>query len=130
MDFIRALGLAWTLTAFMAAAFNLDDKLPVIKVGPNRDAYFGYSLAQHRTMKSEDYGESVLLIGAPRDDNLQPNTTKSGALWRCRLSSDVQVHQPFISHFCHIARSIASDGPRLNYAAAIDHARIPTFAQI
>lgn len=29
---------------------------------------------------------SRLLVGAPLDQNLQPNTTKSGALWKCSVS--------------------------------------------
>jgi hypothetical protein len=80
------------LLAFGATAFNLDVRIPVIKVGAF-DSYFGYSVAQHRTLRSLDYGQSLLLVGAPRDDNLQPNTTRSGALWQCRLSSDTKVQQ-------------------------------------
>lgn len=28
-----------------------------------------------------------LLVGAPLGQNLQPNTTKSGALWKCSVTS-------------------------------------------
>lgn len=30
-----------------------------------------------------------LLVGAPLDQNLQPNTSKSGALWKCPLTMDM-----------------------------------------
>ena len=71
-------------------AFNLDTQQPVIKVGQGQ-SYFGFSVAQHRTLRTRPYGEALMLIGAPRDDNLQPNTTRSGALWRCPLSSQWKV---------------------------------------
>lgn len=71
-------------------AFNLDLKLPIIKLG-RPEAYFGYSVAQHRTLKTLQYKSNVILVGAPRDQNLQPNTTRSGALWQCPLSSQWQV---------------------------------------
>ncbi|VVC91207.1 unnamed protein product [Leptidea sinapis] len=29
----------------------------------------------------------LLLVGAPLGQNLQPNTTRSGALWKCQLST-------------------------------------------
>ncbi|KAJ1523062.1 hypothetical protein ONE63_002187 [Megalurothrips usitatus] len=32
-----------------AAAFNLETRLPIVKVG-NRGAYFGYSVAQHQSV--------------------------------------------------------------------------------
>lgn len=71
-------------------AFNLDSRRPIIKVG-QRQAYFGFSVAQHRTLRTRPYGEALILVGAPRDENLQPNTTRSGALWHCPLSSQWQV---------------------------------------
>ncbi len=77
--------------------FNLDTRMPVVKLGRNPDSYFGYSVAQHRTLRSREYGQPVLLIGAPQDSNLQPNTTKSGALYQCKLSSDLQVRNSFWS---------------------------------
>jgi len=89
--------LAFALTAasviVTAPAFNLDPRIPAIKVGPGlNDAYFGFSVAQHRTRSVHGRGEPVLLVGAPLDQNLQPNTNRSGALYRCpALSSDLEV---------------------------------------
>ena len=85
---LHLLGLV--LSGPYSQAFNLETRHPVIKLG-REEAYFGYSVAQHRTLRNTDYGEDVLLVGAPRDDNLQPNTTRSGALWRCPLTSQWKV---------------------------------------
>lgn len=71
--------------------FNLDPRIPIVKTAGADDlSYFGFSVAQHRTLRSRQYGESLLLVGAPRDQNLQPNTRRSGALWQCKLSADTQ----------------------------------------
>ena len=73
-----------------ASAFNLDPRIPVVKTGAT-GSYFGYSVAQHRTLTSTKHGKSVILVGAPKDQNLQPNTTRSGALWLCSISPDPKV---------------------------------------
>lgn len=93
-----ASGLVFCLIwANQALAFNLETSLPIIKQG-RETAYFGYSVAQHRTLRNPDYGESgVILVGAPRDQNLQPNTSRSGALWSCPLSSSWQVRHNICS---------------------------------
>ena len=66
-------------------SFNLETRAPVVKLGGDYvNSFFGFSVAQHRT----GAGEPVLLIGAPQDRNLQPGTERSGALYRCPLSSD------------------------------------------
>ena len=71
------------LLCYYSQAFNLDTRTPVIKLGgAYSDSYFGFSVAQHRTKD----GEPVILVGAPKDKNLQPGTAKSGALYRCSLS--------------------------------------------
>ncbi len=87
----------WPLGTFLllssALAFNLDDRIPVLKVSPPSSrsrSYFGYSVSQHRTLRGSR-GDPVILVGAPRDDNLQPGTVRSGALYRCPLSADTQV---------------------------------------
>ena len=74
----------------LVSSFNLEVRYPIIKVGRGQ-AYFGYSVAQHRTLRTREFGEAVILVGAPKDDNLQPNTTESGALWQCPLSTEWQV---------------------------------------
>ncbi len=89
---VWAVGLTILFFTSTVSSFNLEVRYPIIKVGTGRaEAYFGYSVAQHRTLRTRDYGEAVILVGAPKDDNLQPNTTESGALWRCPLSTEWQV---------------------------------------
>ena len=78
----------------LVSSFNLEVRYPIIKVGRGQ-AYFGYSVAQHRTLRTREFGEAVILVGAPKDDNLQPNTTESGALWQCPLSTEWQVRGHF-----------------------------------
>ena len=84
-----------SLMISLCGAFNLDTKVPIVKSGISSgsidDSYFGYSVALHRTLRSKEYGESVILVGAPRDDNLQPNTHRSGALWQCPLTAAINV---------------------------------------
>jgi len=64
--------------------FNLETRLPVVKVGGQYvKSFFGFSVAGHRTSD----GEPVILIGAPQDKNLQPGTNNSGALYRCPVTS-------------------------------------------
>ena len=81
----------------ICGAFNLDTRIPIVKSGIGsgtlEDSYFGYSVAQHRTLRSKEFGESVILVGAPRDNNLQPNTNRSGALWQCRLTAAMNVRK-------------------------------------
>lgn len=45
-----------------------------------------------------------LLIGAPLDQNRQPNTTRSGALWKCPLTPAVRD-----------CEQIVTDGKRSEY---------------
>ena len=71
------------LLSYYSQAFNLDTRTPIVKFGGvYSDSYFGYSVAQHTTKD----GEPVILVGAPKDKNLQPGTEKSGALYRCGLT--------------------------------------------
>ena len=94
MSKVWAFGLLTILFFIFATSlvfsFNLEVRYPIIKVGRGQ-AYFGYSVAQHRTLRTREFGEAVILVGAPKDDNLQPNTTESGALWQCPLSTEWQV---------------------------------------
>ncbi|XP_054286091.1 integrin alpha-PS1-like isoform X2 [Macrosteles quadrilineatus] len=68
--------------------FNLETRLPVIKRG-TEGSYFGYSVAEHQSINEEkrQVEHSWLLVGAPLDQNLQPGTNRSGALWRCPLTT-------------------------------------------
>ena len=69
----------------LLSSFNLETRAPVVKLGGDYiNSFFGFSVAQHKTGD----GEPVILIGAPQDRNLQPGTERSGALYRCPLSSD------------------------------------------
>ena len=74
--------------------FNLDVRIPVIKTGgAHAESFFGYAVAQHRTAAASARGEAMVLVGAPQDENLQPGTTRSGALWKCAWNNDIQVSQ-------------------------------------
>ncbi len=76
--------LILVITLRTSDSFNLETRVPVIKVGGDyANSFFGYSVAQHRT----GAGEPVLLVGAPQDRNLQPGTNSSGALYRCPVTS-------------------------------------------
>ena len=79
------------------AGFNLDPRIPIVKSAGKDGAYFGFSVAQHREVRSSTYGSesNLILVGAPRDDNLQPGTTGSGALYKCRLTPALNVRNPF-----------------------------------
>ncbi|KAG6456594.1 integrin alpha-PS1 isoform X2 [Manduca sexta] len=70
---------------YSVTGFNLEPRIPVIKFGKS-GSYFGFSVAEHLTI-ANGTKTSWLLVGAPLDQNLQPNTTKSGALWKCALST-------------------------------------------
>ncbi|XP_037089062.1 integrin alpha-PS1-like isoform X3 [Pollicipes pollicipes] len=78
--------------------FNLEPRIPIIKNGA-QESFFGFSVALHQSLEQRTDGrtdrKSWLLVGAPLGKNLQPQTERSGALWKCpltTLSSDcVQV---------------------------------------
>ncbi len=78
-----------TVLAFFTSccySFNLETRVPIVKFGgAYNDSYFGYSVAQHRTGLGPD-GQPLILVGAPRDKNLQPGTNRTGALYKCQLS--------------------------------------------
>ena len=76
----------------LVQCFNLDVRIPVIKTGgAHAESFFGYAVAQHRTAAASARGEAMVLVGAPQDENLQPGTTRSGALWKCAWNNDIQV---------------------------------------
>jgi len=77
-----------------AEGFNLDTRAPVVKVGSGDQTFFGFSVAQHQVGK--DRGP-VLLVGAPQDNNLQPGTSRSGALYQCPLSSYTEDCQQVVT---------------------------------
>ncbi|XP_063973900.1 integrin alpha-PS1 isoform X1 [Diachasmimorpha longicaudata] len=67
------------------SGFNLEPRIPVIKRGVS-GSYFGYSVAEHQD-DSENNVKSWILVGAPLDQNRQPGTNRSGALWQCPLTT-------------------------------------------
>ncbi|XP_014242194.1 integrin alpha-PS1 isoform X1 [Cimex lectularius] len=79
-----------TLLARESHCFNFETRLPVIKEG-RAGSYFGFSVALHeisdRLPQSQQLSNSRLLVGAPLDKNLQPQTNRSGALWQCPLTN-------------------------------------------
>lgn len=90
--------LKWLCLVLGVSGFNLDLRIPIIKSAGNvADNYFGYSVAQHRTLPGAK-GEPRFLVGAPLDQNLQPGTNRSGALWQCSLSNEIQVSQRRSQH--------------------------------
>ncbi|CAH4026827.1 unnamed protein product [Pieris brassicae] len=88
---------------YSVCSFNLEPRIPVIKFG-EEGSYFGFSVAEHLTITNENDKTSWLLVGAPLGQNLQPNTTKSGALWKCRLSTALRD-----------CEQIVTDGKRTKY---------------
>ncbi|KAG5310141.1 ITA1 protein, partial [Acromyrmex insinuator] len=76
------------LSACVTHAFNLEPRIPVVKRGLH-GSYFGYSVAQHVEIENHPLSKltSWMLIGAPLDQNRQPGTNRSGALWQCPLST-------------------------------------------
>lgn len=82
----RCVSVFFLCIIYSVASFNLEPRIPVIKFG-EPGSYFGFSVAEHITFKGNGSQISWLLVGAPLGQNLQPNTTKSGALWKCGLNS-------------------------------------------
>lgn len=75
------------LFLFVADAFNLEPRLPVLKLG-EKGSYFGYSVAEHQILDSRNIvKENVLLVGSPRATTNQPGTNHSGAVYRCPLTT-------------------------------------------
>ncbi|XP_076754708.1 multiple edematous wings [Xylocopa sonorina] len=76
------------LDVWLVHAFNLEPRLPVIKRGLS-GSYFGYSVAEHQETYDDttEKPKSWMLIGAPLDQNRQPKTNRSGALWQCPLTT-------------------------------------------
>lgn len=78
--------LPWiALSACVTYAFNLEPRIPVIKRGL-QGSYFGYSVAEHIQIENST-SLSWMLVGAPLDQNRQPGTKRSGALWQCPMST-------------------------------------------
>ncbi|XP_011505968.1 PREDICTED: integrin alpha-PS1 [Ceratosolen solmsi marchali] len=89
MVWTRAYLLLATLLWELALGFNLEARIPVLKRGAS-GSYFGFSVAEHQ----EDRGDTTpryiswMLIGAPLDQNRQPGTNRSGALWQCPMTTN------------------------------------------
>ncbi|XP_067635776.1 uncharacterized protein [Eurosta solidaginis] len=79
-------------------AFNLENRLPIVKYGPHSDTYFGYSVATH-TVGEYNWPNNTkwLLVGAPLDINLQPGTNKTGALYRCPITQNLNDCEQIIT---------------------------------
>ncbi|XP_053971338.1 integrin alpha-PS1 isoform X1 [Hylaeus volcanicus] len=86
---MKSYQLTWfILNVCLVYTFNLEPRIPVIKKGPS-GSYFGYSVAEHQEIShdSSDKPKSWMLIGAPLGQNRQPETNRSGALWKCPLTT-------------------------------------------
>ncbi|KAK9501601.1 hypothetical protein O3M35_012297 [Rhynocoris fuscipes] len=69
----------------ISLCFNFETRLPVIKKG-GEGTYFGFSVAEHQYTDGNDIN-NLLLVGAPLDQNRQPQTNRSGALWSCPITT-------------------------------------------
>ncbi|XP_071512527.1 integrin alpha-PS1-like isoform X2 [Panulirus ornatus] len=73
-------------------SFNLEPRIPIVKNG-TPGSHFGYTVAQHQSIVERAPGRvhktSWILVGAPKDHNLQPGTNRSGALWKCPLTTNI-----------------------------------------
>ncbi|XP_017052130.2 LOW QUALITY PROTEIN: integrin alpha-PS1 [Drosophila ficusphila] len=70
----------------ITCAFNLEQRLPIVKYG-HLHSHFGYSVATHTIGEANGPNKTnCILVGAPLDQNRQPNTSHSGALWRCPMT--------------------------------------------
>ncbi|KAK8740447.1 hypothetical protein OTU49_002915 [Cherax quadricarinatus] len=68
-------------------SFNLEPRIPIVKKG-SAHSHFGYTVAQHQSVgPGATVPLSWMLVGAPKDQNLQPGTNRSGALWKCPIST-------------------------------------------
>ncbi|XP_017064986.1 integrin alpha-PS1 isoform X2 [Drosophila eugracilis] len=77
--------------------FNLEHRLPIVKYG-HLHSHFGYSVATHTIGEAKDPNKTnCVLVGAPLDHNLQPNTSHSGALWRCPMTQSSDDCQQVIT---------------------------------
>ncbi|XP_035439524.2 integrin alpha-PS1 isoform X1 [Spodoptera frugiperda] len=83
---VRCASVLFMCILYSVTSFNLEPRIPVIKFG-EPGSYFGFSVAEHLTINGDGSNISWLLVGAPLGQNLQPNTTRSGALWKCSVSS-------------------------------------------
>ena len=76
---------------FLIFAFNIEDRIPLIKVGP-KNSLFGLSVAQHYMESTPtNLDEIVFLVGAPRANAgnvISINSSKSGALYKCTVLSN------------------------------------------
>nr|XP_036220960.1 integrin alpha-PS1 isoform X2 [Bactrocera oleae] len=79
-------------------AFNLENRLPIVKYGPHANSYFGYSIATH-TVGEYNWPNNTkwLLVGAPLDKNLQPGTNQTGALYRCPITQTLNDCEQIIT---------------------------------
>ncbi|XP_017140366.1 integrin alpha-PS1 isoform X2 [Drosophila miranda] len=85
---VRQLWLVLLLALALSevCGFNLEQRLPLIKYG-HPHSHFGYSVATHTIGEANSANNTkCLLVGAPLDHNRQPNTSHSGALWRCPIT--------------------------------------------
>ncbi|XP_041979376.1 integrin alpha-PS1 isoform X2 [Aricia agestis] len=100
------------LCVYCVSSFNLEPRIPVIKFG-EPGSYFGFSVAEHLTISSSEK-TSWLLVGAPLGQNLQPNTTKSGALWKCRLTASPRDCEQIVTDGKTTLDSSTLTGPQSN----------------
>ncbi|XP_058476580.1 integrin alpha-3b [Solea solea] len=69
------------------SGFNVDDRFPVIKEGPTKGSFFGFSVALHE--QTEGSRKNLLLTGAPKEKAKSlPNVNETGAVYSCPITTD------------------------------------------
>ena len=88
--------LLWSHVYMTCSAFNVEDRIPIIKQGP-KQSLFGLAVEQHYTTENpSSLNDITFLVGAPKaaaasDENL--NLQNPGALFQCSISSQRQCQR-------------------------------------
>ena len=102
--------LIWSVAV---VAFNIEDRIPLVKVGP-KHSLFGLSVAQHHTTNTaRNMNEIMFLVGAPKavpDETASLNSTGSGALYKCNVLSNSRDCQQVIIN--QVASSLTRDSSK------------------
>ncbi|TNN74646.1 Integrin alpha-3 [Liparis tanakae] len=66
------------------AGFNIDERFPVVKQGPTKGSFFGFSVALHQQTDRK----YLLLAGAPKEKAALKNVNETGAVYSCPITTD------------------------------------------
>ncbi|KAM6951048.1 integrin alpha-3b [Aplochiton taeniatus] len=80
--------LVWFYGTQSCNGFNIDERFPVVKDGPTKGSFFGFSVALHK--QTEGSKKYLLLAGAPKEKALSlKNVNETGAVYSCPMTTDV-----------------------------------------